>query len=235
MSSAMAGLCQRFATATRVSLTSSVTSSVRRGVSSAPRGGVQRCAAVVEDASAPAPAPAPAAEGSEEEVTLKDVTRKLMDCRKRKAAANAVDLLVSLGRAGIQPDLMASTACLGACVAAGKMDLAIKVFEEVFEKGVVVPDEVVFTELIRGHLASDPVAWARATGVLNRMPQYSVTPTALTYNLLLAKCADDNQYERAEELIDRMAEAEVEPDKWTLGSVKKRRSIRSYAKKVLLL
>jgi hypothetical protein len=46
-----------------------------------------------------------------------------------EAAANAVDLLVSLGRAGIQPDLLASTTCLGACVASGKMDLALKVFE----------------------------------------------------------------------------------------------------------
>merc|ERR1719352_240534 len=39
---------------------------------------------------------------SEDEVTLRDVTRKLVDCRRRKAAANAVDLLVSLGRAGIE-------------------------------------------------------------------------------------------------------------------------------------
>jgi hypothetical protein len=30
---------------------------------------------------------------------------------------------------GIEPDLLASTACLGACVAAGNMDLAMKVFE----------------------------------------------------------------------------------------------------------
>jgi len=115
----MAGMCQRFAT--RVSMSSSA---VRR-VSSAPR--VLRCAAVVDTGASDAPgAPAVPAEGSEEEVMLRDVTRKLMDCRKRKAAANAVDLLVSLGRANIQPDLMASTACLGACVAAGKMDLAIK-------------------------------------------------------------------------------------------------------------
>ena len=73
--------------------------------------------------------------GEDPQVVLQEVTKKLMDCRRRKAAANAVDLLVSLGRAGIQPDLLASTTCLGACVASGKMDLALKVFEEVFEKG----------------------------------------------------------------------------------------------------
>ena len=144
--------------------------------------------------------------------TLAEVTKKLMDCRKRKAAANAVDLLVGLGHAGIQPDLLASTACLGACVAAGKMDLALKVFEEVFDKGVVKPDEVVFTELIRGHLRADPPAWARITGLLNRMPEHGVNPTALTYNLLLARCADDNELERAEALVDRMADDGIEPD-----------------------
>lgn len=52
---------------------------------------------------------------------------------------------------------------------------------------------------------ADPPAWSRCMGILNRMPNnYSVTPTATTYNMLLAKCADDNELERAEELIDRM-------------------------------
>ena len=173
---------------------------------------------------------------SEDEVTLRDVTRKLVDCRRRKAAANAVDLLVSLGRAGIEPDLFAATTCLGACVASGKQDLAPKVFEEVFQKGVVRPDEVVFAELIRGHLMTDPPAWPRATALLSRMSeQHDVTPTALSYNILLAKCADDNELERAEELVDRMADDDVAPDASTLDAVKKRRSIRSYAKKMLML
>ena len=78
----------------------------------------------------------------EKDELLQDVTRKLMDCRRCKAASNAVDLLVGLGQEGVEPDLMASTACLGACVAANNMELAQKVFEEVFEKGVVDPDEV---------------------------------------------------------------------------------------------
>ena len=173
---------------------------------------------------------------SEDEVTLRDVTRKLVDCRRRKAAANAVDLLVSLGRAGIEPDLFAATTCLGACVASGKQDLALKVFEEVFQKGVVRPDEVVFAELIRGHLMADPPAWPRATALLSRMrEQHDVTPTALSYNILLAKCADENELERAEELVDRMADDDVAPDASTLDAVKKRRSIRSYAKKMLML
>ena len=168
-------------------------------------------------------------------VTLKDVTRKLMDCRKRKAASNAVDLLVSLGRAGIEPDLLASTTCLGACVAAGKMDLALKVFEEVFEKKVVQPDEVVFTELIRGYLAADPPSWTRAMNTLDKMERFDVSPSCLSYNVLLAKCAADNELERAEDVVNRMADEGVEPDRFTMEAVKKRRSIRSYAKKVLML
>ena len=172
---------------------------------------------------------------SDEVVTLKDVTRKLMDCRKRKAASNAVDLLVSLGRAGIEPDLLASTTCLGACVAAGKMDLALKVFEEVFEEKVVQPDEVVFTELIRGYLAADPPSWTRAMNTLDKMERFDVSPSSLSYNVLLAKCAADNELERAEDVVDRMADEGVEPDRFTMEAVKKRRSIRSYAKKVLML
>jgi pentatricopeptide repeat protein len=173
---------------------------------------------------------------TEDELTLRDVTRKLVDCRRRKAAANAVDLLVSLGRANIEPDLFAATTCLGACVASGKIDLALKVFEEVFQKGVVKPDEVVFAELIRGHLAVDPPAWPRAISLLTRMrTEHGVTPTALSYNILLAKCADDNELERAEEIVDRMADEEIVPDGATADAVKKRRSIRSYAKKMLML
>ena len=125
---------------------------------------------------------------------------------------------------------------LGACVAAGKQDLALKVFEEVFAKGVVEPDEVVFVELMRGHLAVDPPEWSRVNALLGKMENtYDVVATATTYNLLLGKCADDNELERAEDLVDRMADAGVEPDGRTLDAVKKRRSIRSYAKKVLLL
>ena len=56
-----------------------------------------------------------------------------------------------------------------------------------------------------------------------------------SYNILLAKCADENELERAEELVDRMADDDVAPDSFTLDAVKKRRSIRSYAKKMLML
>ena len=125
---------------------------------------------------------------------------------------------------------------LGACVAAGKQDLALKVFEEVFANGVVEPDEVVFVELMRGHLDVNPPEWSRVNALIGKMENtFDVVPTAATYNLLLGKCADDNELERAEDLVDRMADNGVEPDGRTLGAVKKRRSIRSYAKKVLLL
>ena len=97
------------------------------------------------------------------------------------------------------------------------------------------PDEVVFTELIRGYLASSPPSWTRAMNTLDRMEAFDVVPGALSYNILLAKCADDNELERAEDIVDRMANEGVEPDRFTMEAVKKRRSIRSYAKKVLML
>ena len=168
-------------------------------------------------------------------MTLRDVTRKLVDCRRRKAAANAVDLLVSLGRAGIEPDLFAATTCLGACVASGKQDLALKVFEEVFQKGVVRPDEVVFAELIRGHLMADPPAWRRATALLSRMrEQHDVTPTALSYNILLAKCAPLAQVAAAPAARGPIGGGDGAGTE-LLAAVKKRRSIRSPTPRKMLM
>ena len=40
---------------------------------------------------------------------------------------------------------------------------------------------------------------------LDRMEAFDVVPGALSYNILLAKCADDNELERAEDIVDRMA------------------------------
>jgi hypothetical protein len=68
---------------------------------------------------------------------LREVTKKLRDCVKRKAPSSAVDLLVSLGRDhGIEPDARAASTCIAACIAGRDLDMAEKVFEQVFEGGV---------------------------------------------------------------------------------------------------
>ena len=64
--------------------------------------------------------------------------------------------------------------------------------------------------------------------------EYGITRTAVTYNVLLQCCANTNDFERAEEIIDTMYDEEVAPSPETFKAVEKRRSIRSYAKKVLM-
>ena len=60
---------------------------------------------------------------------LRDTTKKLRDCVKRKAPSSAIELLVSLGRDhGIEPDARAASTCIAACIAGRDLDMAEKVF-----------------------------------------------------------------------------------------------------------
>jgi pentatricopeptide repeat protein len=170
---------------------------------------------------------------------LRDVTKKLRDCVKRKAPSSAVDLLVSLGRDhGIEPDARAASTCIAACIAGRDLDMAEKVFEQVFEGGVCEPDEIAVVELVKGYLTigrENVPLWQKATSLCAKMTnEYGITRTAVTYNVLLQCCANTNDFERAEEIIDTMYDEEVAPSPETFKAVEKRRSIRSYAKKVLM-
>ena len=170
---------------------------------------------------------------------LRDVTKKLRDCVKRKAPSSAVDLLVSLGRDhGIEPDARAASTCIAACIAGRDLDMAEKVFEQVFKGGVCEPDEIAVVELVKGYLTigrENVPLWQKATSLCAKMTnEYGITRTAVTYNVLLQCCANTNDFERAEEIIDTMYDEEVAPSPETFKAVEKRRSIRSYAKKVLM-
>ena len=177
-----------------------------------------------------------ASASAEEVKILKEATTKLRECAKRGAAATAVDVLVGLGRDGVTPDAFATTACISACVNGKNMELAQKVYDEIFEKGVCDPDEVAVAELAKGYLNADPPGWGRAMQLVNgAKDKYAITLTSVTYNVLLQCCSATNDLMRAEEIVDRMVDEEVIADMFTLKAVEKRRSIRAYVKKQLLL
>lgn len=50
--------------------------------------------------------------------------------------------------------------------------------------------------------------------------------------MLLSACARVNDTDRGTEILDKMATDGVEPDDGTVEAVKKRKVLRSYAKKV---
>lgn len=173
---------------------------------------------------------------SEEMRILKDTTTKLRECAKRGAAATAVDLLVGLGREGVTPDAVAATACISACVNGKNMELAQKVYDEIFEKEVCAPDEVAVAELAKGYLNMDPPGWGRAMQLVNgAREKHDIALTSVTYNVLLNCCSASNDLLRAEEIVDRMVDEDVVADMWTLKAVEKRRAIRAYVKKQLLV
>ena len=141
---------------------------------------------------------------------LKEATTKLRECAKRGAASTAVDVLVGLGRDGVTPDAFAATACISACVNGRNMELAQKVYDEIFEKGVCDPDEVAVVELAKGYLNADPPGWGRAMQLVNgAKDKYAITLTSVTYNMLLQCCSATNDLMRAEEIVDRMVDEEV--------------------------
>ena len=217
------------------SFTSSSSSSSRRGAR------IQRSSnnSRRQNAGCPSSSSSPSGQTtSSNQQILRDVTKKLRDCVKRKAPSSAVDLLVSLGRDhGIEPDARAASTCIAACIAGRDLDMAEKVFEQVFEGGVCEPDEIAVVELVKGYLTigrENVPLWQKATSLCAKMTnEYGITRTAVTYNVLLQCCANTNDFERAEEIIDTMYDEEVAPSPETFKAVEKRRSIRSYAKKVL--
>ena len=96
------------------------------------------------------------------------------------------------------------------------------------------PDEVTFAVLLRGHGASDPPAWQQMDGVLNKMQSYGMSPTAVSYNVLLEVCLRTNDMQRGMDVMDRMVADDVEPDEMTEEVVARKRVLRSYFRKVFM-
>ncbi len=60
------------------------------------------------------------------------VTRRIQTLGRQKKPKEAVSQLAEMARLGVQPDTQAATALIDACVRNKKMEMAQKVFEELF-------------------------------------------------------------------------------------------------------
>ena len=60
------------------------------------------------------------------------VTRRIQALGRQKRPKEAVSQLAEMARLGVQPDTQAATALIDACVRNRKMDMAQRVFEELF-------------------------------------------------------------------------------------------------------
>ena len=97
---------------------------------------------------------------------------------------------MSLGRDhGIEPDARAASTCIAACIAGRDLDMAEKVFEQVFEGGVCEPDEIAIVELVKGYLTighDNMPLWQKATRLCAQMSnKYGIKRTAEKYKCII--------------------------------------------------
>ena len=93
----------------------------------------------------------------------------------------------------------------------------------------VQPDDIVFAVLIRGlgKQASLP-DWTAIARVLSRMQDpFDVQMSTTVYNALLEICVRSNDLQRAEDLLDRMASSELQPDEESERVMQGKRAFRS--------
>lgn len=162
-----------------------------------------------------------------------EVTRRIKSLGRQGRVKDAIKELTNMARLGVSPDTLSATALIDCCVRANKMDMAESVFDELFGE-LLVPDEVAFTVMIRGYGDELPPRWTSIASVLSMMEHtYGIEPTVLTYNTLLEVCSKTNDEDRGIEIIDRMQEAGVEPNEYSLEAVRQRKSLRSLVKKLM--
>jgi len=162
-----------------------------------------------------------------------EVTRRIKALGAQRRIKDAIKELASLSKLGIQPDTQAATALVAAAAQSNNMTIAQNVFDELFGSEFLQPDEVTFAVLLRGYGASDPPAWQRIDAALtSMMQQYRLRPTSTSYNALLEVCLKSQDMDRGCDVLDRMANDGVEPDDVTRELVARKRSLRSYYRKM---
>ena len=166
-----------------------------------------------------------------------EATRAVQAAGRAGRPEEALRALAELVRRGVEPDLVAATAVVEACMAAGRADLAQDAFDEIFEcggrGGTLVADERAYAALAGGYGGLFPPLWSSADLTLERMRQQGLEATAVSYNAVLRACMQQGDAERAAETLERMEAAEVAPDGQTLEIVRKKRLLRSIVKKRL--
>merc|ERR1712187_308463 len=126
---------------------------------------------------------------------------------------------------GIYPETVIVRALLDACCKNRRIDIAQQVFEKTFggPSPLLTPDEQVFRALLECHLKSDPPHWKAACWILQvAEKQFNCTLSCICYNCLLEACSRTSDFERGEDILEKMATAGIKPDENILEFVKSR-------------
>lgn len=167
-----------------------------------------------------------------EKEARQEVTRRIKQLGEQRRFKEAVQELASLVTLGVQPDTQAGTALLAACTRSRDMSMAQNIFEQLFGD-FLQPDEITFAVMLRGYGNQNPPNWQKIDSVLTQMKMtYGLEPTSTSYNALLEICYRTNDSDRALDVLDRMADDDVEPDETTYEIVARKRAWRSYMRKI---
>ncbi|CAI5515852.1 unnamed protein product [Closterium sp. Naga37s-1] len=203
----------------------------------------------------PVPDAVPREEQAAKEARVRaEVSRRIRQLGREGNASAAVELFTQMQADGIAPDAMAATALIDCCVRCGELARAERTFFNLFSKAPasttsspsssssdsdvgrtanLVPDAVAVGVLLRAYGRKSPPQWAKIQQLLTRMElDFGMQPSTAIFNELMDICARDNAVDRGVQLLDRMAEAGVEPDAFTFEAVKRRRTLRSHFKKL---
>lgn len=180
-----------------------------------------------------------------------DVSRRIRQHAKEGNLPAAIEAFTEMQIEGVAPDVVAATALIDCCVRCGEMARAERAFTSLFSPAAstaatasspsrpsaasLKPDAIVVGVMLRAYGQRNPPQWSKIQQLLSRMEaEFGLQPSAAIFNELVDICARDNEVERGMQLLERMAQAGVEPDEYTFAAVKRRRSLRSHFKKLFL-
>merc|ERR1712224_277924 len=135
----------------------------------------------------------------------------------------AVTALKSMVKKGVHPDTTVVTALIDTCCKNNKVNLAQKIFDEIFggPSPLLAPDELTLKVLFDGYLKIEPPAWDMVVNIIQMAEtKFDCPSTIISYNSLLEACSRNNDMERAYAMIDIMKLRGIDPNKHTFNSVR---------------
>lgn len=141
--------------------------------------------------------------------TVKDYSKMISACGKRREWTGALDLLHKMMQRGLQPDVISFNATISACGKGGQWRCALALLQELRQSGL--QHNAISCNAAIG--ACEKVGqWEQALALLHGMQQDFLQPDVISYNATISACGKGNQPRRALDLLSEMWQSGYEPD-----------------------
>eukprot|EP00375_Theileria_parva_P000752 XP_763422.1 hypothetical protein [Theileria parva strain Muguga] len=105
------------------------------------------------------------------------------------------------------------------------VDSAMRLFEDMKERGKVKPNTIMYTTLIKGYGQNKQLD--KAMRIFRLMQQDGVQPNTVTYNSVIDACARVGEMNSATRLLEEMLSSGIEPDLITFSTIIKGYCVQS--------